>query len=77
MTKVIEYRITGRGPVPYDMLRYDSSWPATQADAETLENLNSRDIPVNHETQVLLRGNGCTPERWKSFGWTVTGQRKI
>lgn len=68
----IKATISGRGPFPFDMLRYDACWPATSGDAQIMGN-----IPDNHhftatiETwtfQVRTNKSRFEAERWASFG---------
>jgi len=35
-TAVNTFTVSGRGPFPLDMLRYDSAWPVNTVDAETI-----------------------------------------
>ncbi len=68
MAKLIGYTVTGSGPFPLDMLRYDCSWPRYQDDVTA--------IPYHskHTTQYtisLLSINKPTIARWASFGWRV------
>jgi hypothetical protein len=63
----ISFTVDGRGDFPYDMLRYDLCWPASEAMARRLG-------PDDHpgERTVILRGlKPPTTARWASFGWTV------
>ncbi len=57
------YTVVGIGEPPEDMFRYD--------DARISERRVSSDNP--RWTEVDVRGRGCTPERWRSFGWSVRG----
>lgn len=56
----LRYTVSGRGVFPRDMLRYD----------------DARDPPTGlmddgkREVRIHDAG-GCTPERWRSFGWSV------
>lgn len=62
------YSVHGRGAFPFDMLRYDLAWPATQDDVVALT--------VETERGVRLRGlKEPTPERWATFGWRVEVDR--
>jgi hypothetical protein len=59
---LLRYTVSGRGHFPADMLRYD--------DAEIL----GKPVPTERLTEVTefrISGLGCTPERWRSFGWSV------
>jgi hypothetical protein len=69
-----DFEVTGRGPFPIDMLRYDACWPVRGEDVMRIE-----PGPQSHQgtrTVRLVRcarsGNGPTVGRWGSFGWTVT-----
>lgn len=55
------YTVVGRGTFPEDMLRYD--------DARIVATRVSADNP--RWTECDIRAPRCTPERWRSFGWTV------
>lgn len=66
-----EYQVSGAGPFPIDMLRYDRASPMTQADAAALARTFAG--PGSHalmlfRTHVIL---SWEPDynRWKSFGW--------
>lgn len=68
--KQTSFKVEGRGPFPIDMLRYDSAWPATGADASIIENLNH----VRERRTVTLNSIGIgapTIARWNSFLWRV------
>jgi len=63
---------------PIDMLRYDNCVPLTSEDASRIytERAHASD---RHDTLVihLVHYSGTakaqvTPDRWASFGWTVT-----
>lgn len=59
---VLRYAVSGRGHFPADMLRYD--------DAEILGQPAPTDR-LTAVTEYMIEGKGCTPERWRSFGWSV------
>jgi len=61
---VFRYTVSGRGTFPSDMLRYDDAAAASDADAALMG--GSRDL-----RQINITGQGCTPARWSSFGWSV------
>lgn len=70
--------VEGIGPFPIDMLRYDSAWPATQADAAAIS--NSLTVGGANPTIKLLRMApdryvGPNEARWRSHGWQVTAMR--
>lgn len=63
--------VRGRGTFPFDMLRYDSCFPFSSADAALMESheYEQREVRlVTHTTRVRWY-----PEagRWSSFLWTV------
>ena len=65
------YTVSGRGPVPMDMLRYDGAYPATSGDAARVVDLSNepRTVRLVHAAPV----KSWRPEvaRWSSFGWEV------
>lgn len=67
-TKKYVYYVTGRGEFPFDMLRYDSAWPATGDDASKMD-----DHPSNREMRSIRLASYREPtiDRWSSFGWSV------
>jgi len=59
------FLVSGSGSFPFDMLRYDECWPATQIAAERiLDNQGYREV------EVISYSKG-TPARWESFGWSM------
>jgi hypothetical protein len=58
---VLRYTVSGRGNFPTDMLRYDNARPLSPVETE------GRAL---REVRIVAAG-GCTPERWRSFGWSV------
>ena len=70
--KIWEYTVEGRGTFPFDMLRYDRAWPATETDAGILTRHNNRGRTETGEYKVKLHAlDEGTPARWNSFGWRV------
>ena len=72
MMYVIEYAVQGNGTFPFDMLRYDSSFPFEQIHNVDVE-LHSYSVP---RTVVLRRFAESkfwepTNDRWRSFGWGI------
>jgi hypothetical protein len=60
----IEFTVQGTGEFPFDMLRYDKAWPAT----EEMSSLLSQ----THNRVIFLKGlKTPTLGRWASFGWVV------
>lgn len=65
--KLYQYYVSGRGIFPYDMLRFDSAWPATTDDAHLMFAEHSPGI-----RSVQIRSyKEPTIERWSSFLWSV------
>jgi hypothetical protein len=65
----IEFTVEGRGDFPYDMLRYDLCWPASQQDSRFIA---STGHPNLQPPKICLKGlKAPTPARWESFGWKV------
>ena len=61
--------VRGRGPLPFDMLRYDQAWPASEHDAHRCDTLDN-----DRRAITLVTANASlTPNaaRWSSFGWEV------
>jgi hypothetical protein len=64
---VHKFKVSGRGPFPFDMLRYDEAWPVETMDALKLAAFDRREI-------TLLANREPTVARWESFGWLVTSK---
>ena len=67
----ITFTVHGRGVFPWDMLRYDKCWPATESDSNKLDQYG---LPtdVMSERTITMRGLvGPTFARWRSFNWEV------
>lgn len=74
--KRYEFTVTGEGPFPADMLRYDACWPRTQDDVQASFPGGPRH-GVKLPRAVTLRGvKPPTVGRWESFGWKVSRQRE-
>jgi hypothetical protein len=62
------YYVTGHGDFPFDMLRYDSCWPASGEDAARLFYTSKRFVTRS----VKIRSYRLpTIDRWQSFNWSV------
>jgi hypothetical protein len=71
MEKLFNYKVTGKGQFPLDMLRYDSCFPATPNAVADLV-IDPRDTNYSKPRTVKISGCGKpTIARWASFGWTV------
>jgi len=68
---VYEYYVTGRGRFPYDMLRYDSCWPADGESAASMA-VDFGDPDYREYRSIKLRSyREPTIARWDSFIWSV------
>jgi hypothetical protein len=75
------YVVEGTGVFPRDMLRYDNSTPATEADKEIVEASYQNELLWDGVTlrknKVKLSvpyGTTLTPARWKSFKWPIVDE---
>lgn len=64
-----EYTVEGHGPFPFDMLRYDTAWPAREAETPLFAPFGKAVAPTRKISLVGLRAP--TVARWHSFGWNV------
>lgn len=76
--KVSTFIVTGIGQFPFDMLRYDGCYPASEQEARKLQgycnNLYTSER-VRERLSVELRTcheGAPTTARWSSFLWRVT-----
>lgn len=80
--RMYRYTVEGAGTFPYDMLRYDGSYPDQQADSLGLD-LQACIQPRDRRTVTLIHQyigpGGWEPcaDRWKSFLWTVTESSEV
>jgi len=84
---LVEYPVTGRGEFPLDMLRYDSSWPATQDDVAKITRTLDVMVPPGEVTVRLRRWVNerdhrrgefvMSTARWASFGWTADPRTRL
>ena len=61
----MRFMVEGKGPFPFDMLRYDHYWPDTSHAAGLLEDRQQRQIELSSNDAFV------SIERWQSFGWLV------
>jgi len=59
-------------PLPVDMLRYDSCWPASGEDANKLSDAVQIRREVHPISVTLCSHSKPTIARWASFLWSVT-----
>jgi hypothetical protein len=81
------YTVEGRWPFPLDMLRRDHARAATDADQILISRMSGEfsDLELGTRTKVRInlvmqadnRWHLPLDERWKSFGWTVSGVPEI
>ena len=69
MTK---YTVRGRGYFPFDMLRYDLSWPAEQEDIQWMNQREERELMLVAYRDGRTLKFEPTRERWKSWLLVVT-----
>lgn len=64
-----KFSVTGTGPFPFDMLRYDACYPSDSDNAMALGETENRTIWLSRT--VDLARNQPTGPRWASFGWKL------
>lgn len=62
--RMYEIEVSGCGPFPVDMLRYDQAFPQDTKDAQAI-------LRAGHVIGVRLVSRQFTPDRWASFGWAA------
>jgi len=68
---IFEFTVSGHGVFPYDMLRYDRCWPATE-DMSAKLSWDPRSVRAVQQRAVTMKGTRLpTIGRWHSFGWHV------
>ena len=75
MANRFEYSVEGVGDFPLDMLRHDRAYPADEESVTAImaglpwaaARKRSRELLVVR----LVSERAPTPERWRSYGWTV------
>lgn len=67
--KLNQFTVRGSGRFPFDMLRYDCCWPASQVDVNSISN----EVLIVERMITLHTHNINAPTigRWESFGWRV------
>jgi transketolase N-terminal domain/subunit len=81
--KLVRYTVEGAGQFPFDMLRYDGSYPHQQTDSSAMEYDQLFTALKDSRRQVTLEKlcdvrvwEPCR-ERWVSFGWKVTNVENL
>lgn len=64
-----KFSVTGTGPFPFDMLRYDYCYPADSDSAMEMGETENRTVWLSR--RVGLPENQPTGGRWASFGWKL------
>jgi hypothetical protein len=64
------YTVKGSGVFPWDMLRYDAAYPASQ-EAVNAMTAERRTTGAAVRKVELRSYHAPTPARWESFGWVV------
>lgn len=73
-TKTLFFYVTGRGQFPFDMLRHDACWPADPESASYMH-ADPTSPERTHRLFTHNREYQLTPDRWRSFGWTMSMTR--
>lgn len=72
----INYRhrieVTGHGPFPIDMLRYDQCYPTDPQAVADITRQDRRTVALSKMTST--RFSAFTPGRWASFGWKISDE---
>jgi hypothetical protein len=74
MAKVYLYTYTvgGTPSFPFDMLRYDQCWPASQEDAARIDRAGPQPGRKAAAFSITLHSHKLPTEgRWRSFGWSL------
>lgn len=75
----VQFQVRGGGQFPFDMLRYDSCYPASETDSAALEHHRREKRRVTLLASIPNPQSVYFPDRarWGSFGWTVVdGSRR-
>jgi hypothetical protein len=71
--------VEGNGEFPFDMLRSDACWPASNAGGDNILNLapHYRSERLHEKRKVTLCSySEPTEGRWRSFGWPVVESKR-
>jgi hypothetical protein len=66
---IYKYRVCGNCKFPIDMLRYDSCWPSTSADAFVIA--LQFELPQQPQQIGITGIQPPTVARWESLGWRL------
>lgn len=68
----LEYAVAvGAGPFPFDMLRYDHCFPASESYSSEVGHDHYEHDRVVIVAKYRHQPGNWTPARWKSFGWEL------
>ena len=81
MGKLYRFTVEGRNVFPFDMLRHDQCWPASNVPGGSTNIVNlapsERGSIWLEQRQVVLCGiTEPNERRWESFGWKVVNVEK-
>jgi len=66
------FTVAGDGTFPFDMLRYDSCFPASSTDAASIPRKDFGSAGGMREVTLVSHSrHRPTTARWNSFGWGV------
>jgi hypothetical protein len=76
--KIWTFTVFGQFEFPFDMLRYDRAWPASEIESSHMEAPNPRSTDWRTIRHVKLNSlNTPTAERWNSFGWGISAATPV
>lgn len=71
------FTVEGSGEFPFDMLRHDRCWPASQDQVVGLAP-HLRSTLYGERRRIELRSHSePTEARWRSFSWLIVEQRAL
>ena len=73
MARHYRFEVRGSGEFPWDMLRYDRVYPTTEPAPDRYAEADKWKLIRT----VKVEGQGCTPDRWASFGWKVVDAEDV
>lgn len=76
-TRTFHFTVEGSGTFPFDMLRYDQAYPASESESAKLDwngqpGLRQVKLATTYHPRERDLRHIVTPDRWQSFGWRVT-----
>ena len=71
--RVAPLRESGKGTLPFDMLRYDGAHPASETDSAIMEARMLGGTGDARPVELVAHYSGAPNDaRWRSFNWHVT-----